>query len=59
MSSLLPAIGDTIDLGPRGEGIVESVDEIKGKIVIRRPSGQTEIIDTHDICLVHITVIIS
>jgi hypothetical protein len=59
MTSLMPAIGDTIDLGPRGEGIVESVDTEKGKIVIRRPNGKTEIVDTHDICLVHITVIIS
>jgi hypothetical protein len=59
MSSLLPAIGDTIDLGPHGEGIVESVDANQGKIVIRRPSGQTETIDTHDICLVHIRIVIS
>ena len=53
MSPLLPAIGDVIDLGPHGEGIVESIDTKKGKILIRKANGKTQTIDTHDICLDH------
>jgi hypothetical protein len=53
MSPLMPAIGDTIDLGPRGEGIIESIDANTGKIVIRKSNGKKQTINTHDICLDH------